>query len=72
MPSSPPRKVISEFKAFSAPKMSMQDTELGAESARSADDLLAQSVELKFAGISLEQAKRITIAAAWRSAPPRA
>ncbi|GAA5871783.1 hypothetical protein JCM8547_008141 [Rhodosporidiobolus lusitaniae] len=33
---------------------------------------LAASVELRFAGISLEQAKRITIASAWRTAPPRA
>ncbi|GAA6059913.1 hypothetical protein JCM10212_005296 [Sporobolomyces blumeae] len=37
-----------------------------------ADEELAQSVELRFAGISLEQAKRITIASAWRTAPPRA
>ncbi|GAA5906923.1 hypothetical protein JCM8208_003711 [Rhodotorula glutinis] len=35
-------------------------------------DRLAQSVELRFAGISLEQAKRITIASAWRTAAPRA
>lgn len=35
-------------------------------------DDLAQSVELRFQAISLDQAKRITVAAAWRSAPPRA
>ncbi|KAL8277555.1 hypothetical protein RQP46_009987 [Phenoliferia psychrophenolica] len=70
-PSSPPRKVVSEFKAFSAkPTLSMEDTPLGAELAE--EDALAQSVELRFGNISLEQAKRITIASAWRSAPPRA
>ncbi|KAK4701670.1 hypothetical protein P7C70_g4559, partial [Phenoliferia sp. Uapishka_3] len=46
------------------------DTPLGAELAE--EDALAQSVELRFGNISLDQAKRITIASAWRSAPPRA
>ena len=71
-PSSPPRKVVSTFAAFSAPiGLSMNDTALGANPAQSADDALAQSVELKLASISLEQAKRVVIASAWRTAAPR-
>lgn len=81
---SPTRKVISEFKPFSASGlMSVADAPMGianenlpsAGVQNMADDeveKLAQSVELRFAGISLEQAKRITIASAWRTAPPRA
>ncbi|GAA6037465.1 hypothetical protein JCM8097_008201 [Rhodosporidiobolus ruineniae] len=84
VPSSPPRKVISEFKPFAAGAgLSVADAPigLGAENApgfggpQISDnevEKLAQSVELRFAGISLEQAKRITIASAWRTAPPRA
>ncbi|GAA5869316.1 hypothetical protein JCM1840_005438, partial [Sporobolomyces johnsonii] len=79
-PSSPPRRVVSEFKPFAAGKgLSVADAPLGVgmenseQAAKmSADEELAQSVELRFAGISLEQAKRITIASAWRTAPPRA
>ncbi|GAA5880222.1 hypothetical protein JCM3774_003664, partial [Rhodotorula dairenensis] len=81
---SPPRRVISEFKPFSASGlMSVADAPLGianenlpSAGAQTMEDdeveKLAQSVELRFAGISLEQAKRITIASAWRTAPPRA
>ncbi|KAK4056463.1 hypothetical protein OIO90_002606 [Microbotryomycetes sp. JL221] len=71
-PSSPPRKVISDFKSFSASKnLSMVETPLGTEME---DDLTDDSrgIELKFSSISLDQAKRITIASAWRTAPPRA
>lgn len=71
-PSSPPRKVISEFKPFAASKtLSLQDTPLATEME---DDLTddSRAIELKFSSISLEQAKRITIASAWRTAPPRA
>ncbi|BGP74002.1 hypothetical protein NBRC10513v2_007424 [Rhodotorula toruloides] len=78
-PSSPPRRVISEFKPFAASSgLSVADAPLGLgnenQPSMSEDevDKLAQSVELKFAGISLEQAKRITVASAWRTAPPRA
>ncbi|KAI5481376.1 hypothetical protein MNV49_004998 [Pseudohyphozyma bogoriensis] len=72
-PPSPPRKVISEFKPFAAAtSMTMADTPLGEDlPAKSADDELTQSVELRFGQISLEQVKRITIASAWRTAPPR-
>ncbi|GJN94541.1 hypothetical protein Rhopal_007624-T1 [Rhodotorula paludigena] len=77
---SPTRRVISEFKPFAAGAgLSVADAPLvvGAENAPKVEDSdevdkLAQSVELRFAGISLEQAKRITIASAWRTAPPRA
>ncbi|KAM0749996.1 hypothetical protein T439DRAFT_326872 [Meredithblackwellia eburnea MCA 4105] len=70
-PGSPPRKVVSDFKAFSSkPSLSMADTPLGSELPE--EEALAQSVELRFGNISLDQAKRITIAAAWRTAPPRA
>ncbi|KAM0789687.1 hypothetical protein ACM66B_006547 [Microbotryomycetes sp. NB124-2] len=71
-PSSPPRKVVSEFKPFAASKsLSMADTPLATEME---DDLTddSRAIELKFSSISLEQAKRITIASAWRTAPPRA
>ncbi|GAA5820862.1 hypothetical protein JCM3770_007273 [Rhodotorula araucariae] len=83
-PGSPPRRVISEFKPFAAGAgLSVADAPLGlgvenasanAQKPVEEDevDRLAQSVELRFAGISLEQAKRITIASAWRTAPPRA
>ncbi|GAA5952589.1 hypothetical protein JCM3765_002215 [Sporobolomyces pararoseus] len=81
-PSSPPRRVVSEFKPFAAGSgLSVADAPLGlanennspqSETKLNADEELAQSVELRFAGISLEQAKRITIASAWRTAPPRA
>ncbi|GAA6013468.1 hypothetical protein JCM10207_008860 [Rhodosporidiobolus poonsookiae] len=87
-PGSPPRRVISEFKPFAAGAgLSVADAPMGsaepagagggqnAPVAAEVDDeveKLAQSVELRFAGISLEQAKRITIASAWRTAPPRA
>lgn len=59
-PSSPPRKVVSEFKAFAAStNLSMAQTPLG-ESVES--DLVdeASGIELKFSSISLDQAKRIT------------
>lgn len=70
-PGSPPRKVVSDFKAFSAaPGMRMADVGLGVNTEQSVDDQLAQSVELKFASISLEQAKRITLAAAVSRHPP--
>ena len=47
---------MSEFKAFSAkPSLSMADTPLGAELAE--EDALAQSVELRFGNISLEQVR---------------
>ncbi|GAA5989427.1 hypothetical protein JCM11641_007901, partial [Rhodosporidiobolus odoratus] len=82
-PGSPPRKVISDFKPFAANAgLSVADVPLGLTSAGAnvpapqvtdeEVDKLADSIELKFAGISLEQAKRITLSAAWRSAPPRA
>ncbi|GAA5826188.1 hypothetical protein JCM5353_003840 [Sporobolomyces roseus] len=82
-PSSPPRRVVSEFKPFAAGGgLSVADAPLGgtmgvnepsSEGEKvSADEELANSVELRFAGISLEQAKRITISSAWRAAPPRA
>ncbi|GAA5875200.1 hypothetical protein JCM16303_005043 [Sporobolomyces ruberrimus] len=91
-PSSPPRRVVSEFKPFAAGGgLSVADAPMGIDgpayygggggggqndatkpTTMNADEELAQSVELRFAGISLEQAKRITIASAWRTAPPRA
>ncbi|GAA5907161.1 vWA domain-containing protein [Sporobolomyces salmoneus] len=75
-PSSPPRRVVSEFKPFAAGSgLSVADAPLGFANENNSPqggDELAQSVELRFAGISLEQAKRITIASAWRTAPPRA
>lgn len=72
-PSSPPRHVVKEFKAFSASKgLSFADTPLSANAETAQDDALAQSVELRFQSISLEQAKRITVAASWRTLPPRA
>lgn len=70
-PSSPPRKVLSEFKPFAAATESMEATPLGAATPGDDVDMLTQSVELRFQSISLEQAKRITMASAWRSAPPR-
>jgi hypothetical protein len=63
---------VSEFKAFAASKtLSMADTPLGANVE---DDMTddSRAIELKFSSISLEQARRITIASAWRTAPPRA
>lgn len=75
-PSSPPRKVVSEFKAFAAPNLSMaasgSGSRTGMPSTGDEVDDLTQTIELKFQSISLEQAKRITVASAWRSAPPRA
>lgn len=75
-PSSPPRKVVSEFKPFAASTtLSMADTPLSSgpvANAAQAEDELAQSVELRFGQISLEQVKRITYASAFRSQPPRA
>ncbi|ORY76210.1 hypothetical protein BCR35DRAFT_305836 [Leucosporidium creatinivorum] len=71
-PSSPPRKVVSEFKPFAASSgLSMANTALGANVEEDMTDE-SKGIELKFSSISLEQAKRITIAAAWRTAPPRA
>jgi len=65
-PSSPPRRVVSEFKPFAAGGgLSVADAPLGgtmgvnepsSEGEKvSADEELANSVELRFAGISLEQ-----------------
>ncbi|GAA5830165.1 hypothetical protein JCM11251_006903 [Rhodosporidiobolus azoricus] len=77
-PSSPPRRVISDFKPFSAASgLSVADAPLGVNAPApeaSADEVesLANSIELRFAGISLEQAKRVAIASAWRNAAPRA
>lgn len=59
-PSSPARKVISEFKSFAAPKsmMSMVGTPLNSSAETSAPDAMedvTQSVELRFQAISLDQ-----------------
>ena len=62
-PSSPPRRVVSEFKPFAAGGgLSVHDAPLGGVNepigegeAKSADEELANSVGLRFAGISLEQ-----------------
>lgn len=71
-PSSPGRKVVSEFKPFAATKgLSFADTPLSANAETAQQDSLTQSVELRFQSISLEQAKRITVAASWRTLPPR-
>lgn len=54
-PSSPPRKVVSEFKPFAASSgLSMANTALGADVE---EDLMDESkgIELKFSSISLEQ-----------------
>lgn len=69
---SPPRKVISEFKPFSASGLSIADAPLGVAGSGGTNapnagppameddevEKLAQSVELRFAGISLEQVRR--------------
>jgi len=70
-PSSPPRRVVSEFKPFAAGSgLSVADAPLGfanennapqTETKLSADDELAQSVELRFAGISLEQVSSLSL-----------
>lgn len=73
-PGSPPRKVISEFKPFvGGAGMSVADAPMGFGGGAGEDknapkeevkeeqdevDRLAQSVELRFAGISLEQVRR--------------
>lgn len=96
-PASPPRKVVSDFKSFSAPQSmtfasntsggaSFSGPAFGLREAYDAspkkaphqpaataegtegDDGL-QGVELKFASISFDQAKRITMQSAWRSLP---
>lgn len=73
-PSSPPRRVVSEFKPFAAGGgLSVADAPMGIDgpanyggggggqndatksTTMNADEELAQSVELRFAGISLEQ-----------------
>ncbi|BGP43677.1 hypothetical protein JCM10449v2_007722 [Rhodotorula kratochvilovae] len=68
-PGSPPRKVISEFKPFAAGAglsvadaplgLNVEDANANAPKAEEDDevDKLAQSVELRFAGISLEQVR---------------
>ncbi|KDE06311.1 hypothetical protein MVLG_03350 [Microbotryum lychnidis-dioicae p1A1 Lamole] len=75
-PGSPQRKVISEFKPFVAKgRMTLQEApmaeQLDAGEGEDGDDG-AGAIELRFGNISLEQAKRITIASAWRTQPPRA
>lgn len=53
-PSSPPRKVISEFKAFASAATSMADTPLSSGGTTSMDEL-TNSIEMKFGAISLDQ-----------------
>ncbi|SCV74815.1 BQ2448_7844 [Microbotryum intermedium] len=75
-PGSPQRKVISEFKPFVAKgRMTLQEAPMAErlddqEGVEEEGD--AGGIELRFGNISLDQAKRITIASAWRTQPPRA
>ena len=59
-PSSPPRKVVSEFKTFAASSaLSMGQTPLNSSVEEDLGDE-SSGIDLKFASISLDQAKRIT------------
>lgn len=76
-PSSPPRRVVRDFKSFSASSgLSVANAPLGHANEglqtdgdgtkMDADEELAQSVELRFAGISLEQVSLATAIARTR------